>query len=1037
MPHPGSIAASAFTAPTSLLDLGAEVARATPGESIGEFGSVLQGFAAGEAPATIEPPVAIETPSVVEFAGESSVSRRDGADSEAMIEPGRDAVIDAPASEAGESEMPLARFMASLPSNSFDRAEAPRLSGDLKNRGRPSFGPLGEFPVDNRLLKQSMSAPMGSPVSQGLNEIEGKPTAATSRTASSTVISTSGTDSGTLRFELAAAQAAASLPGATPPLASAHSTTILATTNSVAMPLVLTSPVSTQITASGDPHGLVQALPVSGLAGSEKSEAVDKVATDVTPRGDVGVARGDHRQGHVDRQAAAIRSDSIESSSILRTTYTLVSTESPDRTPLPTSAAPTVVVESSHPSTTITLDRVPDDAAAESGVPAHTHPNEEEIAGPSDTIVSSFRRISRSDPSAHLETPERTPETWRQDDSIDPKGIGAQRSVNAPVLSDFSPSDVGRSSASEFVDDIPLQVVDRTNTSEISSEQRQLASMERVYESQRKPLVSLDWVSSGRRLPSNLEEDAPRTAAAPAQAQPRPSSVPTSLVPTRADIDGSAVGLASAKKLPNDAVVAAAGEANASAGIVEGGRAISPRQSGSESGYVISASPVSAATTTLQPRAERVPESGGGGGAKVTPSQTLLSVPWATNADRVAPEVANPTKPRPHVVSSTRQAPEPDAPQSRRDASKSPISKDTAVRDVPNSAPRTLTTGITEGLSVDRLGGVSGSRPSQILMTPLPSTSEPLPPIGSNLSASVVSAQPAAASAAQSVGAQVAAALPQTTPSRGALGRVALSGEVTISTVTAGAAKRVAAEPQPVSGGASGSVPAAVVVAREVNATVQPSPSAPQPAVFEAMRYETLRRAPGSKDVIARPQVIDFTPMAVLPAATPATAGVPQGVMIPESPTAASSVGTPATPMQIDFKSEAWEENLAELVSGLSAMEEDNITVVRLSPEHLGELEIGVTIKEGEVNVAFAAQVADTRVALEQALPRLRELMGQSGLELANAGVYSNLPGGTERQQERFAEAVMPQHMNEANESAEEPVQQSSRTPQGAVDLYA
>jgi flagellar hook-length control protein FliK len=114
--------------------------------------------------------------------------------------------------------------------------------------------------------------------------------------------------------------------------------------------------------------------------------------------------------------------------------------------------------------------------------------------------------------------------------------------------------------------------------------------------------------------------------------------------------------------------------------------------------------------------------------------------------------------------------------------------------------------------------------------------------------------------------------------------------------------------------------------------------------------------------------------------------------------------------------------------------------VTRLSPDHLGDLEIGVTMKDGEVDVSFAASVAETRAALEQALPKLRDLLGQSGLELSSASVYSNLPSGSERRQGSLADALPVTVGSEDRAQSDDEPQQDGDKPtrdeRGGVDLY-
>jgi flagellar hook-length control protein FliK len=65
---------------------------------------------------------------------------------------------------------------------------------------------------------------------------------------------------------------------------------------------------------------------------------------------------------------------------------------------------------------------------------------------------------------------------------------------------------------------------------------------------------------------------------------------------------------------------------------------------------------------------------------------------------------------------------------------------------------------------------------------------------------------------------------------------------------------------------------------------------------------------------------------------------------------------------------------------------------LRLSPEHLGPLDIQISMKDGQANVVFGASSPETRNALEQSLPRLREMFAAQGLTLGNANVSRDTP---------------------------------------------
>jgi flagellar hook-length control protein FliK len=65
---------------------------------------------------------------------------------------------------------------------------------------------------------------------------------------------------------------------------------------------------------------------------------------------------------------------------------------------------------------------------------------------------------------------------------------------------------------------------------------------------------------------------------------------------------------------------------------------------------------------------------------------------------------------------------------------------------------------------------------------------------------------------------------------------------------------------------------------------------------------------------------------------------------------------------------------------------------LKLSPEHLGPVEVTISVQNGGASVWFGAHQADTRAALEQALPRLREMFASQGMTLTDSGVSRESP---------------------------------------------
>jgi flagellar hook-length control protein FliK len=87
----------------------------------------------------------------------------------------------------------------------------------------------------------------------------------------------------------------------------------------------------------------------------------------------------------------------------------------------------------------------------------------------------------------------------------------------------------------------------------------------------------------------------------------------------------------------------------------------------------------------------------------------------------------------------------------------------------------------------------------------------------------------------------------------------------------------------------------------------------------------------------------------------------------------------------------AWKDELGTQLTWM-ALNGREAASLKLSPEHLGPLDIRISMREGEASVYFGAVNPDTRSALEQSLPRLRELFASQGLVLADAGVSRDAP---------------------------------------------
>jgi flagellar hook-length control protein FliK len=134
-------------------------------------------------------------------------------------------------------------------------------------------------------------------------------------------------------------------------------------------------------------------------------------------------------------------------------------------------------------------------------------------------------------------------------------------------------------------------------------------------------------------------------------------------------------------------------------------------------------------------------------------------------------------------------------------------------------------------------------------------------------------------------------------------------------------------------------------------------------------------------------------------------------------------------PVHAPVGTAAWADDIGSRVI-MMAEAGKHTASLRLSPEHLGPLEITITVQDDKASVWFGAAHADTRAAIETALPRLREMFGSQGLSLADAGVFREPP----REQQVVKNSATP---GGQGETTEEVLAGSTRARLGLVDAYA
>ncbi len=125
-------------------------------------------------------------------------------------------------------------------------------------------------------------------------------------------------------------------------------------------------------------------------------------------------------------------------------------------------------------------------------------------------------------------------------------------------------------------------------------------------------------------------------------------------------------------------------------------------------------------------------------------------------------------------------------------------------------------------------------------------------------------------------------------------------------------------------------------------------------------------------------------------AATRAATLLPQ--FLSAIPVAAGSASI-ARAIAVPMSDPSWPQALAAQVHWMAGSQVQSATL-RLSPEHLGPIQVRIELQQSQINVNFSAAHADTRAALADAVPRLREMLAAGGLSLGQATVQQEAPGG-------------------------------------------
>lgn len=227
--------------------------------------------------------------------------------------------------------------------------------------------------------------------------------------------------------------------------------------------------------------------------------------------------------------------------------------------------------------------------------------------------------------------------------------------------------------------------------------------------------------------------------------------------------------------------------------------------------------------------------------------------------------------------------------------------------------------------------------------------------------------------------------------------------------------------------------------ARASKATAQPAPVATLQDA-DAARSGTLSAAPAQTapavDLLADIE-FSFEDLAIASTvdtdtSAPTGKDINAAVSSASVQTAVASSDDVASPRTLHARlgSAEWKDQLGAQLNWMVENGKHSASL-KLTPEHLGPVEVRIDLNQNQTSVWFSAANADTRTALEQALPRLRELLSEQGMSLNDAGVFREPP---REQQRGWTGGAASSEFQDAGNA---PAAIDARRPAGLLDAYA
>ncbi|WP_255249899.1 flagellar hook-length control protein FliK [Polaromonas sp. AET17H-212] len=198
---------------------------------------------------------------------------------------------------------------------------------------------------------------------------------------------------------------------------------------------------------------------------------------------------------------------------------------------------------------------------------------------------------------------------------------------------------------------------------------------------------------------------------------------------------------------------------------------------------------------------------------------------------------------------------------------------------------------------------------------------------------------------------------------------------------------------------------------------------APRPPAMQAEPMTTAPPVSALGGVTGAPEMQADLSVAGPPALQPAAFNNVLAATAPAADKLTPQVGT-----------SGWDQAVGQKLVWMAAGAQSSASLT-LNPPDLGPLQVALTIVNNQANVSFTAAQPEVRQALEAALPKLREMLGDAGIQMGQASVNAGAPQqhgghGESRQTSRGVDEAAGAPLSVADS-------QAAGGRQGLIDTFA